>query len=174
MLLPARFTVADKPRDLVDFYAPAPRPLGLEPEAKLLDRDTGRFVYVEVKRQGKDGNAEERAYKHHTGPFIRKLRHRTGLDYHSYVTVFCDELATRRRYTLKIPDHIEAGHFLLWAGYDPMLLAEFLDMLRDTYLDPGRTCLERCVDRVPLLAARPPRLHSDPADTATACQAALF
>lgn len=139
-LLPDRYVVEDKPADLRGFYASGPRQLGLEPEAKILDTVTGRYVYVEVKRQGRHGNAEERAYKHHTPGFVRRLAELTGLEYHSYVTVFCEDLATLRRYTMKIAAHLDAPHYLLWARYDPLVLADWLDELRDRFLDPDRTC----------------------------------
>lgn len=142
-LLPERYTVEDKPADLRGFYVSGPGQLGLEPEAKILDTATGRYLYVEVKRQGRHGNAEERAYKHHTPGFSRRLAERTGLDYHAYVTVFCEDLARLRRYTTKIAAHLDEPHYLLWADYDPLVLANWLDELRDRFLDPDRTCLVR-------------------------------
>lgn len=138
LLLGPRYLVEAKPADLRDFYASnsGETPLGLEPEAKITDLRTGRYFYVEVKRQGRQGNAEERAYKHHTTVFVRRLAERTGLPYHAFVTVFCDDLAKLRRYTAKYSHHIEAGWYVCWADYDLRHLASFLDEWR-LRLDPA-------------------------------------
>jgi hypothetical protein len=145
-LLPRQFSVTEKPADLRAFYdTGSDRPLGLVPEVRLCDEVSGRLLYIEVKRQGPRGNAEERAYRHHTAAFIRMLAKHTELDYHAYATVFCDSLAVDRRYTTKIAAHIEPGHFLLWARYDRTMLATWLDEVRDQFLDPNRTCRDRSV-----------------------------
>lgn len=51
----------------------AGRPLGIRPEASILNKATGRVMYFEVKKQGDAGNAEERAFKHHTVQFYKTL-----------------------------------------------------------------------------------------------------
>lgn len=137
LLLGPRYLVETKPKDLRDFYGHHDgRALGLEPEAKITDLRTGRFMYVEVKRQGPSGNAEERAYRHHTSVFERELKQRTTMPYHAYVTVFCDDLASMTRYTSKYPYHIQTGWYLCWVSYDLGVMAGFLDEWRRR-LDPG-------------------------------------
>ena len=154
LLLPARFEVVAQPRDLAEFYSAAPARLGLRPELKITSTRTRRFVYVEVKRQGPSGNAEERVYKHHTVGFAAAVHDRFGLDYHPFVAVFCDNLATDRRYTAKFACHLTPGSYLCWAGYDPALLAGFLDSLINRWLEPG--CTEApCAGRLPQLDADP-------------------
>lgn len=127
------FVVQGQPADLRSFYGQ----LGLRPDAKVTHLGTGRYVFVEVKRQGDKGNAEERAYKHHTMRFARELAAHTGFDYHAYVTVFCGSLAQLPRYTTKIPLHIEDGHFLLWRDYRRDLLEGFLTQVTGRLLDPS-------------------------------------
>lgn len=143
LLLGARYDVEFKPKDLRDFYhdgSDGETALGIEPEAKITDTVTGRYIYVEVKRQGPQGNAEERAYKHHSSVFEERLQERTRLPYHAFVTVFCEELASMRRYTAKYPSHIRGGWYLCWEHYDLALLADFLDEWRlrmDPDAEPG-------------------------------------
>lgn len=123
ILDPSEFEVEGKPRalsDILDGY-------GIQPEAVIRHKTTGRVMYFEVKKQGDRGNAEERAAKHHTVEFYRTLAAATGLPYHAYCTIFCESLATLDRYTRKIPFFFERGHYLLWANYDVGLLASFLD-----------------------------------------------
>jgi hypothetical protein len=130
-LLPSNYEVIEKPRDLSDIFGP----YGVVPEAKIISRDTGRFVFVEVKKQGARGNAEERAYKHYAPGFIRLLHERYGFDYHPFVTVFCESLAVDRRYTEKIRQMIDYPHYCLWANYRRDLLARWLDDLTRVWLD---------------------------------------
>lgn len=136
-LLPERFEIVAQLRDLADFYRRGPRPLGLRPELKITSRWTGRFVYVEVKRQGPRGNAEERVYKHHSVGFVDAVAARFGLDYHPFVAIFCDALATEEHYTAKFAVHLRPGSYLCWAGEDPALLAAFLHHLVVDFLEPA-------------------------------------
>lgn len=136
-LLPASFTLTEQPRDLADLYGINPdtgRALGVVPELKLTNTATGRYLYLEVKKQGRYGNAEERAAKHYTAPFIAAVAARSGLDYHPFATVFCDALATDGRYTAKLPFLVPDGHRLLWAGYQTQLLHDFLTAWRSAHL----------------------------------------
>ena len=50
-----------------------PRALGLQPEASIMSKATKRKFFVEVKKQGPAGNAEERGFKHHTVQFYRLM-----------------------------------------------------------------------------------------------------
>lgn len=123
ILDPAEFEVVDHPRDLARIIDGV---YGVVPEAKITYLPTGRSVYFEVKKQGPRGNAEERAAKHHTVEFYRRMHEVTGLPYHPFVTVMCENLASDPRYTIKHPYFYEEGHYFLWVGYDLDLLADFL------------------------------------------------
>ena len=140
MILPAdRYDVADHPPDLLRIFASEPglRELGISPEASIRSRTTGRVMYFEVKKQGPAGNAEERAFKHHTVQFYKTLQLFTGFPYHAYCTVFCESLATLPRYTTKFKYLIEPGHYFLWADYDVDALANFIRTeICERFLDP--------------------------------------
>lgn len=121
---------------------------------------TGRYVYVEVKRQGEHGNAEERVYELFAPTFMRRVAERTGLDYHPFVAVFCDDLATHPRYLVRFAAHLDEGTYLCWADADPALLAGFLDNLCGRWLGPtgagprtGPWCVD-VLEGLPRQAAR--------------------
>ncbi len=135
--LQGRWDVVEKPTELRDLF-PArddgERDLGIEPEAAIVSPRTGRRFFVEVKKQGDSGNAEERAAKHHTVAFQRLLHERYGYAYHPFVTVFCEALATNPRYTRKFPYYFEDGQYLLWRDYRPELLRGYLLDRCETWL----------------------------------------
>ncbi|MCY4067560.1 MAG: MunI family type II restriction endonuclease [Acidimicrobiaceae bacterium] len=126
---PARYKVVEKPQDLLKLFSavlPSDRDLGVQPDASIQSLETGRRFFVEVKKQGPQGNAEERAYKHHTVQFYETLRQRFGYSYHPFVTVFCDSLSCHPRYTRKFSYLLEANQYFLWQDYDRDLLCDFL------------------------------------------------
>ena len=67
--------MVDKPRELRDLFGPRS---GVAPEATVVSKETGRRFFVEVKKQGDRGNAEERACKHHTVQFYKGSAARSG------------------------------------------------------------------------------------------------
>lgn len=125
---PAKYLVQDKPRDLLRIFADGSgRELGVAPEASITSRVTGRKFFVEVKKQGPVGNADERACKHHTVQFYRTLRAiYPDYRYHPFVTIFCEELAKLRRYTLKATYYFEPENYFLWVDYERESLCRFL------------------------------------------------
>lgn len=134
---PTKYIVDFKPRDLrAIFTDPIARSLGLLPEAKIENRATGRKFFVEVKKQARGGNAEERSYKHHTVEFYRTMHNIYGYEFHPYVTVWCESLATLRKYTQKAPFLFEPDQYFLWVGYDPEALCEYLRARCRAWLDP--------------------------------------
>ena len=135
---PDTYQVEAKPGDLRDLFPGQShnwRPLGIQPEAVIVNRRTGKRLYVEVKKQGPRGNAEERACKHHTVQFYSTLRDKFGYDYHPFVTVFCENLATDRHYTRKFPYYFEQKQYLLWIDYDREVLCEYLQARCAEWLD---------------------------------------
>ena len=122
-----QYEVADHPKDLLALFGlGAGRDLGIRPEASIRNRETGRVMYFEVKKQGDAGNAEERAFKHHTVQFYKTLQTFTQMPYHAYCTIFCESLATNPRYTTKFKFLIEPGHYFLWADYELEPLRRFI------------------------------------------------
>jgi hypothetical protein len=123
-----RYVITSQPTDLLKIFRSeeTARELGLRPEASVRNRSTGRVMYFEVKKQGEAGNAEERAYKHHTFQFYKTLGGFTGMPYHPYCTIFCESLATNPRYTTKFPYLIEPDHYFLWVDYELERLRAFI------------------------------------------------
>lgn len=121
------YEVIDHPKDLLGIFGiGAGRDLGIRPEASIRNRATGRVMYFEVKKQGDAGNAEERAFKHHTVQFYKTLQAFTRMPYHAYCTIFCESLAVNPRYTTKFRFLIEPGHYFLWADYALAPLERFI------------------------------------------------
>ena len=125
---PDVYVVSDRPQALLQIFETDgdARNLGVRPEASITHRSTGRKLFVEVKKQGDRGNAEERAMKHHTVQFYKTLKDAFGYGYHPFVTIFCESLATNPRYTAKFKYLIEPDHYFLWVGYDETALADYL------------------------------------------------
>lgn len=123
ILDPMEWKVRDHPRDLARIFADR---YGVVPEASITYRPNGRVLYFEVKKQGPAGNADERAAKHHTVQFYKTLHDLTGLDYHPFVTIMCESLATAPRYTVKHPYFFEEDHYFCWVDYDVDSLADFI------------------------------------------------
>lgn len=131
-----RYIVAEQPDDLKRCFAEEGETrLGIKPEAKVESRATGRKFFVEVKKQGPAGNAHERAAKHHTMGFADRLHALYGYDYHPYVTIFCESLATLDRYTRQHRFLYRPDEYFLWVDYDPQLLCDFLRARCAAWLD---------------------------------------
>jgi hypothetical protein len=130
-----KYGVTDHPDDLRHIFIDSAGSLGIVPEASITNLRTGRKFFVEVKKQGPQGNADERACKHHTIAFAKCLNNKYGYSYHPFVTIFCANLATDRRYTLKAQYFFEPDNYLLWRDYDEDLIATFLTKRCEAWLD---------------------------------------
>jgi hypothetical protein len=131
ILDPRGWSIEDHPRDLSRVIAGR---FGVIPEASITFRPTGRKMYFEVKKQGPAGNADERAAKHHTVQFYKEIQKVTGYDYHPFVTVMCESLASLDRYTVKHPFFFEEDHYFCWVDYDLDQLADFIEHIADRWL----------------------------------------
>lgn len=125
LLDPGEFEVTSKPKDLLRIFDGR---FGVAPEAGIRHRETNRSMFFEVKKQGPQGNAEERACKHHTVQFQKTLREFLRVEYHAFSTVMCDSLAVLDRYTVKHPYFFEEGRYFLWKDYNIDLLRAYLDV----------------------------------------------
>lgn len=135
---PALYDVADHPRDLAAIFPASligDRDLGVVPEASVTSKRTERKFFIEVKKQGRGGNAEERAYKHHTVQFYKTMHAIYGYEYHPFVTVCCESLATLPRYTRKAEFLFEKDQYFNWADYDLESLCEYLRARCAAWLD---------------------------------------
>lgn len=54
--------------------------------------------------------------------------------------MFCENLATDRRYTLKAQYLFEKDNYLLWVDYDPGTLARYLNERCEDWLEAGAAC----------------------------------
>ena len=132
----ALYDVEPNPNDLKFCFATKEEGgLGLNPEASITSKRTGRKFFVEVKKQGPAGNAEERACKHHTVQFYKLMESLYSYDYHPYVTICCENLAVDRRYTAKFVHLFEPENYFLWVDYDPDSLCAYLRGRCSAWLD---------------------------------------
>lgn len=120
---PNIFKVEDKPNELRKMFAGYS---GIVPDAKVTHLPSNKVIYFEVKTQGDQGNAEERAYKNHTSQFQKIIKEKLGLPYHPFVVIFCGRLAENTRYIRKFEYYIEPYHFLLWKNFDKKVLWEYI------------------------------------------------
>lgn len=121
------YKIVDHPQDLSAIFKDSEGShLGVIPEASIENLQTRRKFFVEVKKQGPNGNAEERACKHHTAQFYKLMKEIFNYDFHPFVTVCCENLATDRRYTLKAKYLFEPDNYFLWRNYDEDLLEKYL------------------------------------------------
>lgn len=132
------YDVVEKPNELRNLF-PSLEPLGTDygivPEAAIVNKITGRRFFVEVKKQGEQGNADERACKHHTVQFYKVLHEKYRYDYHPFVTVFCEALSYHPRYTQKARYYFEKDNYFLWQDYDLDYLCKFLTGRCASWLD---------------------------------------
>ena len=65
-----------KPKNLVNIYGEklSGKKHGIHPDAYLSNPTTGKGIFVEIKRQGKRGNAHERACKYFTPGIMKAMR----------------------------------------------------------------------------------------------------
>jgi hypothetical protein len=131
LVLPDHYRVENHPKDIAKIYGD----YGVIPEAVIRNTKNGRLLFVEVKKQGPSGNAEERAYKHYAPAFIRALEEHYRFGYHPFATVFCEHLAVDARYTEKIGRSLDYPHYFLWENYRLDMIEDWLDDVRSTWLD---------------------------------------
>jgi hypothetical protein len=106
---------------------------GLMPDIRLLNKQTNRVMYFEVKFQGHHGNAEERAGKLFTHHFVDWFMGKTGMPYHAYRLIFTGALATDAKYTDKFQYLYDSDEYLCWDGSTSQM-REYLDLLCQRYL----------------------------------------
>lgn len=122
------YRVEIQPKELLKCFSDE---YGVKPEAMITNKKTGKKLFVEVKKQGDEGNAEERLYKHHTKKFYELMHKTYGYDYHPFVAVLCESLAVNPRYTVKFKDLLENGQYCLWQNYDEFIFTHMVVKLSD-------------------------------------------
>ena len=126
-----RYDYEHQPSDLHGIYGAHPasgRPHGIRPDAVVRNTETGRSVFIEVKRQGDRGNAHERACKYFTPGIIASAceiaRQPAGVI--PFWWIFANGIATSARYVQEIRHWFLGveGHLLLWQSiedYEPLI-----------------------------------------------------
>ena len=110
------FEFVDRPSDLMNIYGHG---RGIRPDHAIRNRNTGKTIYVEVKRQRDRGNAHERACKYMMPGILNSARER-GKQPKSVIPiwwVFTEGLATSDRYRREIRHWFRGmeSHLLLWS-----------------------------------------------------------
>ncbi|MFM7089081.1 MAG: MunI family type II restriction endonuclease [Candidatus Paceibacterota bacterium] len=112
------------------------RSLGILPEAVIISKATGKQLFVEVKTQKDEGNAQERACRYYTPSFIKFMNKLFGYNYHPFITIFCDQLATKPKFVRKYPLYYEEGTYMLWVDNDVNAMSVYLNSVCKRWLDP--------------------------------------
>lgn len=120
---PNLYEIRAEPSDLMNIFGPSS---GVIPNFRIRHKVTGNVLYLDIKKQGNQGNAEERAFRFYTTRFQELVHERLRLPYHPFVTIFCEGLAEHPRYADRIQGYMENGTYLLWRQYNPDLLRNFL------------------------------------------------
>ena len=115
-----------KPKDLANIYGTRAdargreRPHGIRPDYAVRNTQSGRVIFVEIKRQRAAGNAHERACKYFTPGILGAMR---DVGNHPQDTIpmwwiFTNGVATDPRYVEEIMFWFQGieGNVLLWEG----------------------------------------------------------
>lgn len=124
-----------KPLDLKNIFTDGEYTCGIIPEASIRNPNNNHILFFEVKKQGPRGNADERATKHHTERFIEVLKEKYNFKYHPFFTIFCESLATERRYTVKHSYFYKPQHYFCWKDYSILHLQTYINTLIVNHLE---------------------------------------
>lgn len=123
--LDQNFETDFKPLDLKGIYGTnAGRSYGIIPDYLIRNTETGRAVFVEIKRQDERGNAHERACKYFTPGILasaRQVAKQPG-DAIPFWWVFTNGIATSQKYRREITHWFKGieAHLLLWEDIDDL------------------------------------------------------
>jgi hypothetical protein len=139
------YEVIKKPKDLSKWFHNINRQKnertfwGIIPDFSIQRLDSKLKIFLEVKKQEDKGNAHERACKHYTTQFTKSFKdfmfqnYDIKYNFHPFFTIFCDELATKKQYTIKSEYFIESDHYLNWADYNKDLFTNFLNKILSNF-----------------------------------------
>ena len=123
-----------EPKDLSGIYGhhETGRPHGVIPDYLIRNVETGRAVFVEIKRQRAAGNAHERACKYFTPGILASARQIANQpeDTIPFWWVFTNGIATDARYRREIMHWFRGveAHLLLWEDInDPAVVTHHFD-----------------------------------------------
>lgn len=120
---PSEWILQKKPSDLGGIYGyhESGRPHGIKPDYLIRHSETGRSIFVEIKRQRAFGNAHERACKYFAPGILESAREIAGLSgsHLPFWWIFTNGIATDAKYVREIT-HWFSGiqdHLLLWQSF---------------------------------------------------------
>ena len=122
--LDQNFQTDFKPLDLKGIYGTneTGKSYGIIPDYLIRNTETGRAVFVEIKRQAKRGNAHERACKYFTPGILTSARQIANQpdDAIPFWWVFTNGIATSEKYRREITHWFRGveAHLLLWEDID--------------------------------------------------------
>ena len=125
----AHYKLRKRPDDLNRIYG---GDHGIFPDFSITNENTGRKIFIEVKRQGPEGNAHERAGRYFAPGLVKEGRKKGKLPdgVFPYFLIFTANLASddgyRREITKWFNEELKE-HFLLWKDWSPDLLEKFFE-----------------------------------------------
>lgn len=130
------FAGVPKPADLAGIYGTGTggRPHGIRPDYSISNPETGRRVFVEIKRQRAAGNAHERACKYMMPGILNAMRQAGNqpADVIPMWWVFTNGVAADPRYVQEIMFWFQGieGNVLLWSDGRGELTEHFEQFIR--------------------------------------------
>jgi len=116
-----RYTPRNNPNDLSGIYGRHPqtgRPHGIRPDYSIRNRETGKVIYIELKRQRDKGNAHERACKFMMPGIVLSAQQIANQPENviPFWWIFSNGIASSPRYMQEIYHWFRGieGHVLLW------------------------------------------------------------
>jgi hypothetical protein len=140
------FLIIAKPKDFSKFFENLDRKKcerkfwGLYPDFSI-EKISSKFkLFIEIKKQDINGNANERACKNFTTQFQKTIHgfllkeQSINYNFHPFFIIFCEELAKRKQYTIKHEKFFDAEHYLNWIDYDKEILKKWLNKTVEKFL----------------------------------------
>ena len=122
-----RYVIDVKPDDLAHIYD---NRWGAVPDLAIRNPESGKSIWIEIKRQNPRGNAHERACKYFSPGLVRIAE---GLAYvvRPFYFVFAGGLVDSPKYRAEISTWFDADgwrdHVLMWTDHDPVSLCQWFE-----------------------------------------------
>ena len=128
------YSVIERPKHLKKIYGGR---WGIEPDFAIENRRTHKIAFFETKRQGKGGNAHERACKYFAPGVERACGKIAGFK-RPFFFIFMNGLTTDKKKRTEIEMWFHApgyrDRFLLWGDRSPQALIEYFEKVVTKYL----------------------------------------
>lgn len=132
------YEITPKPKTLKHIYT---KSRGIIPELSIRYIPTGNTIFIEVKRQGDEGNAHERLCKYFAPGILSRSSVIANIN-NPFFFVLMDGLAKNARYDEELRIWFDADNFrdryLLWTDTsDDTKLTNWFDVIIKPYLEKG-------------------------------------